>query len=206
MRCPSFEKLLDYLENKLTTPEAERVANHLSGGCAACRANSEWFTQVKMIAASDDAVEPPTWVTKRALRIFETKKPRLVEKFTQAIAALVFDSFARPAVVGVRSTDTTNRQLLYTAGGYSIDLQVAPASGSHANLVGQILCETEASFESVAGLALELIGEDGKRLAGSTNAMGEFTISGLKQGVYNLTIQTSEGTITANGVPVIQAQ
>ncbi len=206
MRCPSFEKLLDYLDGKLAATETERVATHLSSGCAQCSANRDWYNQVTMIAVSDDSVEPPAWVTKRALRIFETKKPGLVERLAQAIASLTFDSFARPAAVGVRSTETTNRQLLYSAGAYSIDLQVAPLSGSRADLVGQILCEAETSFDSVAGLRLELTGEDQKTHNASTNAMGEFTISGLKQGVYNLNIKTSAGNITAYDVPVIEAQ
>ncbi len=206
MRCPSFEKLLDYLDGKLAAEEAERVATHLSGDCAQCSANRDWFNQVKTLAALDQSIDPPAWVTKRALRIFETQKPRLVERLVQAIAALTFDSFARPAVIGVRSTETTNRQLLYNAGAYSIDLQIAPVGGSRADLVGQILCEAETSFDSVAGLALELVSQDQKTHRASTNEMGEFTIGGLKQGLYNLTIQTSEGHITAYDIPVVQAE
>lgn len=206
MRCPSFEKLLDYLDGKLTATEAERVATHLSSGCAACSANRDWYNQITTIATQDESVEPPAWVTKRALRIFEAPKPRLLGRLVQSIASLTFDSFARPAVVGVRSTETTNRQLLYSAGAYSIDLQIAPVSGSQADLAGQILCEDEASFESVAALSLELIGEDEKRHSGLTNGMGEFTINGLKQGVYNLTIHTPEGQITAYHIPVIQPE
>ncbi|MEW6126166.1 MAG: hypothetical protein AB1757_03810 [Acidobacteriota bacterium] len=206
MKCPGFETLLDYLDGKLAAGESTQVAEHLAGGCAQCAANQNWYTQLTAIAASDESVEPPPWVTKRALRIFETRKPRLVERLSQAIAVLMFDSFARPAMAGVRSTETTNRQLLYNAGAYSIDLQVAAISGSHADLVGQVLREDEASFESVANLSLELIGEDRKMHQASTNEMGEFTISSIKQGLYHLNIQTSEGNITAADVPVIQAQ
>jgi hypothetical protein len=206
MRCPSFEKLLDYLDGKLAAKEAEGVATHLSSGCMHCSANRDWYTQVTTLAVGDESVEPPAWITKRALRIFETQKPGLVERLAKAIARLTFDSFARPAVVGVRSTETTNRQLLYNAGAYSIDLQVAPLSGGRADLAGQILCEAETSFESVAGLALELIGKDHKIHRASTNKMGEFTINGLKQGVYNLNIKTSAGNITAYDIPVLEAE
>jgi hypothetical protein len=206
MRCPNFEKLLDFLDGNLTASEAEPVAEHLSAGCAKCQATGDWFNQVSLITAQDDSVEPPAWVTKRALRIFETQKPRLLERFVQAIASLTFDSFARPAVVGVRATETANRQLLYNANAYSIDLQVAPLGGLRADLVGQVLCEAETSFESVAALTLELVGEDRKAHRTSTNAMGEFTIGGLKQGLYNLTIETPEGNITAYDIPVIQPE
>src|ERR1051325_5970952 len=206
MRCPGFERLLDYLDGRLPAEEANGVATHLAAGCARCAANRAWYEQTRAIAASDDLAEPPAWVTKRALRIFETQRPRLVERLGQAIAALVFDSLARPMVAGGRSTATTNRQLLYSAGNYSIDLQIAPSSRSKADLVGQILREGEASFESVANLQLELSGESRKQIKTSTNGMGEFIVSGIEQGLYDLKVETSEGTVLAFGVPVIQEQ
>lgn len=206
MRCPSFERLLDYLDGTLAESEAERVVSHLSTGCKECAASQNWYLQTRSIAANDDSVEPPAWVTKRAFRIFETQRPRLVERLGQAIASLVFDSLARPAVAGVRSTETTNRQLLYNAGDYSLDLQIAPLGQTRAELVGQILREGEASFESVANLKLELSLAGKKVFDASTNEMGEFTISGIEQGIYDLQIETSEGSLTAQGVPIIQAQ
>src|SRR6185295_4634470 len=104
----------------------------------------------------------------RAVRIFQTQRdrpklaarPKLAQRIGQAVASLVFDSFARPALAGVRSTETTNRQLLYRAGDYSIDLQIAPAERAKAELIGQALKEGETSFESVAGLKLEITSGD----------------------------------------------
>jgi hypothetical protein len=206
MRCPSFERLLDYLDQRLDARETERIVLHLSTGCKECGATQTWYVQIRLIAANDDCVEPPAWVIKRAFRIFETQRPRLAERLGQAIASLVFDSLARPAVAGVRSTETTNRQLLYNAGDYSIDLQVAPSGQTGAQLAGQILREGETSFESVANLKLEL-SIAGKRVSEvSTNEMGEFIIGGIEQGIYDLRVETPEGSLIAQGVPIIQAQ
>jgi len=204
MRCPGFERLIDYLDNKLDAKDAGRIAAHLATDCADCAANQNWYQQTRAIAATDDLVEPPAWVLKRALRIFETQRPRLVERLGQAIASLVFDSFARPALAGMRSTETTNRQLLYNAGDFSLDLQIAPQGQSRAELVGQILREGETSFESVANLKLELSAEGKKIFEAFTNDMGEFSISNLEQGVYDLHVETAEGSVTAKGIPVIQ--
>jgi hypothetical protein len=206
MRCPSFERLLDYLDGSLAEREAERIVSHLSTGCKACAASQNWYLQTRSIAANDDLVEPPAWVTQRAFRIFETQRPRLVERLGQAIASLVFDSLARPAVAGVRSTETTNRQLLYNAGDYSIDLQIAPSNQARAELVGQILREGETTFESVANLKLELSREGKKLFDAFTNEMGEFTISGIEPGLYDLQIETPDGRLSAPGVPIIQIQ
>jgi hypothetical protein len=204
MRCPGFERLIDYLDNRLDAKDTQRIAAHLATDCADCTATQNWYLQARAIAANDDSVEPPAWVIKRAFRIFETQRPRLVERLGQAIASLVFDSFTRPAVAGIRSTETTNRQLLYNAGDYSIDLQVVPSGQSHAQLAGQILREGETSFESVANLKLELSAGGKQIFEAFTNAMGEFAISNIEQGIYDLRIETAEGSLTAKSVPLIQ--
>ena len=118
------------------------------------------------------------------------------------IASLVFDSLTRPAVVGVRSTETANRQLLYRAGAYSIDLQVAPSDQSRADLTGQILKEGETAFESVASLSLALSRKDQPVCTVITNEMGEFKIKSIQQGEYDLSVETPEGSISVQGLPI----
>lgn len=198
MKCPSFERLVDYLDNRLSEAEAAPVAAHLAGSCAPCSESREWYHNVRAVAATDDTVAPPPWVLKRAIRVFETHRdrPRLGARIGQAIASLVFDSFARPALAGIRSTETANRQLLYNAGDYSVDLQIAPGDHTRADLIGQVLRESEATFESVSGLRLE-IARDGKvEFSAVTDEMGEFKVSGIEHGSYEMRVELSEGSIT----------
>ena len=158
MRCPSFERLIDYLDNRIAEPDRVGVAAHLATGCSSCAENRDWYDRTRLTAASDDSVAPPFWVLKRAVRIFETnKRPAIGERIRQAIASLVFDSFARPSLAGVRSSETTNRQLLYRAGDYNIDLQIASSDEAGAELIGQILKEGEPGFESVSALNIEVV-------------------------------------------------
>ena len=207
MKCPKFEQLVDYLDNRLTEAESARVRAHLATDCQTCSETRAWYASVRAITVSDESIEPPTWVVKRAVRIFETQhnRPRLVERIGQAVASLVFDSFARPAVSGVRSTETTNRQLLYRAGDYSIDLQVAPSDQSRADLIGQVLREGETTFESVSGLRLEIARSGEPSYSTLTDAMGEFKISAMDCGVYDLRVELSEGSITVPQLPVTQS-
>lgn len=207
MKCPKFEHLIDYLDNRLTEPESASVAAHLSTDCQTCAETHAWYENLRTITASDESIEPPTWVLKRAVRIFETQhsRPRLVERIGQAVASLVFDSFARPAVAGVRSTETTNRQLLYRAGDYSIDLQVAPSDQSRADLIGQVLREGETTFESVTGLRLEIACGGEQSYSAVTDAMGEFKINGMDCGTYDLRVELPEGSITVPQLPVTQS-
>lgn len=207
MKCPSFERLIDYLDNRLPEAEASRVATHLAGNCAVCGESRDWYQRVRIVAASDDTLAPPPWVLKRAVRIFEMQRdrPRLAVRIGQAIASLVFDSLARPALAGVRSTETANRQLLYCAGDYSLDLQIAPSEHTRADLIGQVLKESDPTFESVSGLKLD-IARGGKIVCSAvTDEMGEFKVSGMEQGVYDLRVELFEGSITVPDLPVSES-
>jgi hypothetical protein len=207
MKCPSFERIIDFLDHRVSEAEASRVAKHLAGDCAACGESRDWYQRVRITAASDDTVAPPPWALKRAVRILETERnrPGLAARIGQAIASLVFDSVARQPLAGVRSTETANRQLLYRAGNYSIDLQVAPSEHARADLIGQVLQESEPTFESVAGLKLD-VECDGKIVCSTvTDEMGEFKVTGLQLGVYNLRVELSEGSITVPDLPVSES-
>lgn len=207
MKCPSFERLIDYLDGRLDRAEADRFATHISAGCPQCAGTRDWYERVRVIAGGDESTEPPSWVFKRAVRVFETRpsRPRIAERIGRMAASLIFDSLAQPAVAGVRSTETTNRQLLYRAGNYSIDLQVAPGEHLRADLTGQVLKEGEAAFESVSGLRLEIFREGGPVLSTQTGDMGEFKINGVECGVYDLRIDVGNGTITVAGLPLAQS-
>ncbi|HJQ70819.1 MAG TPA: hypothetical protein VKA70_17725 [Blastocatellia bacterium] len=204
MNCPGFERLIDHLDGRLTGGEGGRIAAHLAAGCRACAETRDWYVSLMAVAAGDDSCEPPPWVLKRAIRLFEVEQARLrlVERVRNRIASLVFDSLTRPAVAGVRSTETANRQLLYRAGAYSIDLQVAPSDQSRADLTGQVLKEGETAFESVAGLSIEISREDEPVYAVTTNEMGEFKIKSIQQGEYDLSVETPEGSVSVQGLPI----
>ena len=207
MKCPSFERIIDYLDNRLSQAEASRVKTHLADGCAVCGETSNWYQGVRIIAASDDMVAPPAWVLKRAVRIFEMQhdRPRLAERIGRVIASPVLDSLAGPALERVRSTQTVERQLLYRAGGYSIDLQIAPSKNARADLNGQVLKEGDPTFESVAGLKLDIARDAKVVFSTATNDMGEFKISGMEPGVYELRVELSEGNIAIPDLPVSES-
>lgn len=207
MKCPSFERLIEYLDDHLTIAEAERVRAHLASGCQSCAASRQWYENARAIAANDDSIEPPPWVLKRAVRIFDAQRERAgrIERIGSRVASLIFDSLARPAAAGVRSTASANRQLLYRAGDYSIDLQVAASGQSRADLTGQVLRVGEAAFESVAGLPLELAHEGETICSTVTDEIGQFIISGVDFGQYDLRVETPEGRISVTELPVAES-
>ncbi len=203
MKCPGFEQLIEFLDNRLAGLDALSLKEHLASNCQQCAKDLRWYERVRAIAASDDSTEPPQWVINRAVRLFEIKRsrPDLFDRLGQLVATLIFDSFARPVPSDARAVASFGRQLLYRAGLFSIDLQIALSEKSSAALLGQVLCESEHGFDSVAGLALNLIQDSRVICSGITNEMGEFTFHALDYGYYDLLIETRETTITIPRLP-----
>jgi hypothetical protein len=207
MNCPGFEQLLDFVDGRLAPAAAAQVVSHASGNCNQCEADLAWYGRVKLVAASDDSAAPPPWVLKRALRVFDAgRSPARVARAARhagkIVASLVFDSLRRPNLAMARSVGAEDRQLMYQAERYSIDLQVALLDQSHAELTGQILREGELMFESVAGLSLDLVKEGGTVLSTVTGDRGEFRVYALDLGKYDLKIEARELSITIVGLPV----
>jgi hypothetical protein len=203
MDCPGFEKMIDYLDGRLAATEASKIAQHLASGCASCGSVGEWYKKVKTIATGDDSVEPPGWVLKRAFKAFMAHRDSYGTGVPEQMTAiLVFDSLYRPEIAGVRSTDMVDRQLLYSAGGYNIDLQMARAGVSSVNIMGQILKDGEQGFDSVVGLPLQLARDGSPAATAITDAVGEFRIDGIMLGDYDLYFEGRGQRIVIPGVPV----
>ncbi len=203
MKCPGFEQLIDYLDARLESGRAGVVAAHLAAGCDQCSKDRRWYEQVRSIAASDSAYEPPAWVLKRAIRAFDERpvQPK-TSHFGRLVASLLFDSFARPSIAGVRSTETAHRQLLYEAGDYSIDVQVSWQDQARGGLCGQILRKGDIGFQSVSGVTLTLTRKGRSPLLSGVNDFGEFVLNDIPVGDYELEVVTSEGKICVTGLPV----
>ena len=213
MTCPGFEQLIDHLDGRLEITAAQSVAEHLASGCEQCAADQTWYESVRRVTEADDSVEPPPWVLKRAIKVFEGARNRssLPRRLGDIIANLVFDSFGGPAIAGARaaevatspeSAEAAEHQLLYRADDFNIDLLVE-ASERHMTLRGQILRQGESLFESTSGISLELIREGRQVRSACTNEVGEFTIPAIELGRYDLRIEAGEVTITVAGLAIV---
>lgn len=204
MKCPGFEQLIDYCDGLLGDRDAQLIAEHLASGCQHCTDDCQRYERMRAIAASTVSAEPPTWVLKRAFKLLDRNPERsnAVDGLGRLIASLMFDSLSQSALAGVRLAEITDRQLLYRAGNYSIDLQIALSSQSKVDLTGQVLRENEFKFDSVAGISLELVRKGEKVRSTVANEFGEFTIKALELDEYDLLIETREGIITVPRLPI----
>jgi len=204
MECPGFERLIDYCDGLLGDPDAQFIATHIASGCRQCAEDCRWYDRMRALAARDVSLAPPPWVLKRALKLLgrNPARPTAVKSTGRLVASLIFDSLSQPDLAGVRLAEISNRQLLYRAGDYSIDMQIVLSDKTNADLFGQILRENESRFESVAGLPLGLSREGMAVRSTHSNEVGEFTISGVKCDEYELVIETREAVLIIPRMPI----
>jgi len=190
MRCAGIEQLLDFVQGRAEAALADQIQTHLASGCARCQGDVEWVHQIVRLTASDDSVEPPSWVLNRAIRLFpapsEQPKPSLLQRL---VASLVFDSLTQLQPAGVRQSISAARQVLYRASDWDVDLSFeAGEQPETIDITGQVLKE-EASPEEVAGIPVHLA-QAGKILfSAQTDQLGEFTFDHVPAGTYELSIE-----------------
>ena len=212
MTCPSFENLIDYADKGRAG--SEEVATHLDGGCAGCGATLEWYAGFVATAMTDESVEPPAWVTRRAVAIFaearEAASARGLRGLISRIrAALVFDSLATGLsadAIPARNAGVASRQLLYTAAPYDVDLFIAGGARPESiSITGQVLSSDAEGFESVAGLTVTIERDGDVTAAAETSEFGEFTLRDVEPGVYDVRLAGETREIVLAGAPITLA-
>jgi hypothetical protein len=195
MPCPTFQSLIDYVDGRLARDEAPEVERHLAAECGECRAAVAWYAGFAGTAREDTSVEPPSWVTRRAIGIFAEAKEAAARRGLRGLvsrlrAALVFDSMAGASsgdAIPARASAGPSRQLLYSAAPFDVDMLIAAGDRPHTLVVtGQVLTADGDDFESVRGLAVTLEREGEAVATAETSEFGEFTLPDLPPGLYEL--------------------
>jgi len=183
MNHPSYETLINYLENRLSEADRTRLEQHLTQPCQKCSAKISRLRSVLAVTAEDQTIAPPQSVLNRAIAVFQdqVKSPKL--PLLRVLAALQFDSRRQLSPAAFRGI-TQTRQLLYTAQKVDIDLQLTPGQGDY-NLVGQILGPQQAEGQSLAYVSLH--NKTGDLLKSTeTDPHGQFAFRQILPGSYDL--------------------
>lgn len=206
MTCPTFEVLLDFADKRLASDAASSVDAHVGAGCASCRTTVDWF--VGFVASSNaDLVEPPLWLTRKAVGLFAERRPQsIAAKVTRFVAKLVFDSLASSPsqeVVPVRLGESSGRHLLFSAPPYDVDLLVAAEEvPNRVGVTGQVLAAETADAFGVSGLDVVFM-RDGETVATSvTSELGEFVVGPLEPGTYDVRLADRDREIVLSNASV----
>ena len=154
--------------------------------------DEELLARLPKAAALPDA--PAAWV-QRAVAAWQAPMGERVAGAAEALrrrvlAWLSFDSWAQPPLaMGLRSTGSATRQLVFSAEGRDVDLRIAPAGAAFA-LNGQVLGPDESG---TVLLTPEASADDPATTRhGALDALGEFRFAEVPAGRYQLTLQLAE--------------
>ncbi|MBA2277831.1 MAG: zf-HC2 domain-containing protein [Chloroflexia bacterium] len=201
------DELISYALGDLSPARRQEVASHLAE-CPDCHDAIGRLSQtVALLRAPRMAIiEAPLETRDRARLLLGRVRPDLVREVTPAwtdrvrevLASLTFDSRQTFALGGLRSTDTSTRQLSYESPLADLDLQIAPlpaqASGERRwRVMGQLTLvepamDLHAEFSSSTGDAT------GPPVAVVLDRDGYFTTD-LVVGGYTLRVPIGESVL-----------
>ena len=165
----------DWARGLTEVAQSAEIREHLSSSCSECvEALATWETVVAM-ARKDSSYEPPMSVVTDAGALFARHRPAAEARKSFRIAELVFDSLQSPLPEGVRSLEPATRHLSYKAGSLFIDVRIEEQRSTKvASVVGQLMCDPNATSTSLEGLSVILTSGQARLAETATNRFGEF--------------------------------
>ena len=182
MRHYDMSQWADFARNLLPPNKRMELEQHLATGCNECSSLYEFLKQVSETAAAEiayDAVTPNLAPAVRRIFRQGTAKERAAgfwKDFPALIGKLRYDSSLDLHPVGARSSRAANRQMMYLAGDFCLDLRFDRERDSlTVTLVGQVADQSNPASK-MGELPVLLIA--GKKVVKETssNDFGEFTI------------------------------
>ena len=176
--------LIDLAEDRLQPPEVEAV---------------------ELWLRAEGLTEPPPWVLRRAERIARQRfRPRRIaatngpSAVRRIVATLTFDSAAQLSFVGVRTSGTHVRRLLFQADNVEVDLEMTPVLPSdRIRLVGQV---TAGGADPTGGYLR--LSTSGNEWRADLDESGEFLIESLTPGAYRLEIVLCDRVVEVPVLPI----
>src|SRR2546426_3279361 len=134
-----ISKWADFVRGLIEESAQVAMERHLASGCRKCRHTAELLRKLVTAARNDSQVQVPDYALRCARANFFLQQPEKVQILPRIPARLLYDSFREPLPAGLRSQQRLNRQALYQAGDYWLDLRLENERGSsRVALVGQI--------------------------------------------------------------------
>lgn len=183
----AFERLADLAEGRLKEAERREALAH-TRSCERCSAELARLESVINLMRTDESLDAPRDLVFAAKNLFKARAAESRQKSlaSRILAALSFDSGAQltPAF-GLRSGQSTARQLLYSAGESDLDLRLTPAEDDTWVVSGQVLGECY-------GGEVELQSADGTKSVAELNEVCEFRFEPVSAGSYTLRLRLGE--------------
>lgn len=170
------------------------IESHLANACIDCARTHHTWKLVNAIAGREPQYAPPAYAIRMAKLEFSARRSPELE--SAVVAGLTFDTFAQPALGGVRSAVATARQMIYETEGLAIDLRFDRTPASRlVHVTGQALNKQEP-HSPIAEAAVIVWTQKGLPIAETrANAFGEFNFDLEPQNGLRLSIQVPGGRL-----------
>lgn len=168
-------------EDRITADERASLLDHLAG-CRLCAADFERLGHVLQLMRTDDSKDAPRDLLAYAKGLFsvrETSSDRSILR--RIVAALTFDSLTAAPEFGVRSSETSTRQLIYSAKNGDLDLRLTP-QGDRWLVMGQLLLPN-------CGEGQVEIKSESDSASAELNELCEFVLPPVAAGRYSLILR-----------------
>src|SRR5215468_5247472 len=195
MRHLNIDNLITYIDGRIAGAERTGVEQHLSN-CDECSSLRRELQSLVSHLQQDSACEPPAELVQWGIELFQpvTQPAAPGGRVRKIIAPLVFDTFAEPAMAGLRRVGAPPRQLLFRAGDVDVDVKIeSMEANNRITLVGQVLSSATKFFDNTP---VKLESHGIVRYRTRTNVVGEFSFDEVPKDTYHLSVDLPEGQIT----------
>ena len=149
---------------------------HLQGGCSRCERIKGLLSKFAAVCAREASYQIPRAAEQQVKAMIGLARAPRRSTLQRLWSTLVYDSVNDPQPVGVRGTHQINRQVLFHAGDYSVDLRFEHEKGSASMvLVGQI-ANQKTPDELLANLPVILVAGNREVTRSISNTFGEFQL------------------------------
>lgn len=198
----SFEKMVDWLDGRLSPEEADAVAQLVQSAPDDLQADAAWLYAFQTIRQRLQFAAPPARVRSalagRFVAYAEGRRPEAGQSgfFRRLFATLTFDSNQAAVAEGTRSPvgAGTARQLVYGTDELDIVLNLQPdLRQGDSDLLGQILPKQENA--APGQYAVQLVQDEESRAITMADEFGEFHFTALAPGRYQLYCSSPLGEV-----------
>ena len=193
MKHFSVEKWIDFVNQGMTNNEKQQMDMHLNLGCESCQETVSLWQRVRASAAAEGNYQPPDGAVRIAKAAFAGAGLGAQKFGAGSRVKVLFDSFLRPMLAGVRSAGTGTRQMLYRADPYQIDVQLEMRPGGNRVVVTGQLLNLNNPKVSAGGTRILVSNMHGDVVHSLANQFGEFSGEVKNSGDLQLTFATPSG-------------
>jgi len=166
----------DYVRNTVSSDQNQVMQAHLHAGCSKCEKIKALLSKFAAVCSREASYQIPRAAEQQVKAMIGLAKAPRRSALQRLWATLIYDSVNDPQPVGVRGTHQINRQVLFHAGDYSVDLRFEHEKGSASMvLVGQI-ANQKTPDELLANLPVILVAGNREVTRSISNTFGEFQL------------------------------